>query len=296
MPKKLPSAAALTLAGVAAFSLAACGSTDTPPPTLTAAQAAYSSAANDPAVARQAALELQQAQQSLARAEQLWRSDAGREDVDHAAYLAERRAEIAEQTARLKSAQQQVRHADATRTQALLGARTAEAQQAQQQAKQAQQQAQQAENRADQLQQQLDKLESSPADTGPVLLTLGGIMFDVDSANLKPGAYRTIDRIATFLKEHPRRTVTIGGYTDATGSAAYNEQLSRSRADSVRAALMQDGVAPARIVARGYGESAPVATNDTAAGRQLNRRVEVAISGPHGEAPQQGSGSSSPRT
>jgi outer membrane protein OmpA-like peptidoglycan-associated protein len=57
---------------------------------------------------------------------------------------------------------------------------------------------------------------------------------------------------------------------------------------------MQDGIAPTRIVARGYGESVPVATNDTAAGRQLNRRVEVAISGSHGEAPQQGSGSSSP--
>ena len=284
MPKKLP-AAALILA--AALPLAACGSADTPPPSLTAAEAAYRSAANDPTVAGQAALELHQAQQSLAQAEQLWRSDADREDLDHAAYLAERRAEIAQQTARLKTAEQQVQHADATHAQALLGARTAEAQQAKQQAKQA-------ESRADQLQQQLDKLESSPADTGPVLLTLGGIMFDVDGTSLKPGAYQTIGRIADFLKQHPERTVTIAGYTDATGRAEYNQDLSRARADAVRTALMQDGIAPTRIVARGYGETAPVATNDTIAGRQLNRRVEVAISGPHGEAPQQGSGSSSP--
>jgi outer membrane protein OmpA-like peptidoglycan-associated protein len=293
MTRKLP--AALLLAA-AALPLAACGSTDTPPPSLTAAEAAYRSAAGDPAVSREAALELNQAQQSLQQAEQLWQGDADRQDVDHAAYLAERRAEIAQQTARLKTAQQQVQHAGAARAQALLGARTAEAQQAQQQAEAARQQAQQAENRADRLQQQLDKLESNEADTGPVLLTLGGIMFDVDSANLKSGAYRTVDRIADFLKRHKQRTVTIAGYTDSTGAPAYNEELSQARADAVRAALLQDGVDPSRVVARGYGETAPVATNDTAAGRQLNRRVEVAISGPHGEAPQQGSGSSSPRT
>jgi outer membrane protein OmpA-like peptidoglycan-associated protein len=113
------------------------------------------------------------------------------------------------------------------------------------------------------------------------VLTLGsGILFDVNRAELKPGAYSSIREIATFLKQHPDRVATIEGFTDSTGSADYNLSLSQRRADAMRGALLQEGVAPDRVIVRGMGESEPVASNKTEAGRQLNRRIQVAISGP----------------
>ncbi len=124
---------------------------------------------------------------------------------------------------------------------------------------------------------EMAKLEAQRTDRG-LVATLGDIVFDTNGATLKPGAMDNIDRLAAFLKAHPERTVTIEGYTDSTGSEAYNEELSRRRAESVREALIARGVSPDRIRAVGRGESAPVATNRTAAGRQLNRRVEVVIS------------------
>jgi outer membrane protein OmpA-like peptidoglycan-associated protein len=288
---------AIMLAGVAALPLEACSTPTTPPPGLAAAQAAYSTAADDPAVVGRAPLELQQARDALTQSQALWqRGGSDTPDVEHYAYLAGRYAQIAQQTARLKTAQDEVQHADAARAQALLGARTAEAEQAQaqaataqQQADQARQQAQEAQSRAGQLQQQLDKLQSNQADSGPVVLTLGDILFDVGKASLKPGAYDSINQIAAFLKTHPDRTVTIQGYTDDSGAAAYNQTLSQERADAVRTALLMQGVAPTRVVARGYGDSAPIASNATVAGRQLNRRVNVAISG---TSPESSTGSS----
>jgi outer membrane protein OmpA-like peptidoglycan-associated protein len=111
------------------------------------------------------------------------------------------------------------------------------------------------------------------------VLTLGGdVLFDVGEANLKPGAKRAIDNLAQFMQQHPQRNVAIEGFTDSTGSEQYNEILSERRAQAVKDALVARGIAPNRISARGYGEAFPVATNDTPAGRQLNRRVEVAIS------------------
>jgi outer membrane protein OmpA-like peptidoglycan-associated protein len=81
----------------------------------------------------------------------------------------------------------------------------------------------------------------------------------------------------TFLKEFPDREVVVEGYTDSTGSGVYNLELSQQRANSVQSFLVGNGISPDRIVARGYGEAYPVAPNDTAAGRQKNRRVEIII-------------------
>jgi len=105
----------------------------------------------------------------------------------------------------------------------------------------------------------------------------------VGAANLKPGANRALDNLAQFMRQHPERNVAIEGFTDSTGSEQYNEILSERRAYAVKDALVARGIAPNRISARGYGEAYPVATNDTAAGRQLNRRVEVAISRDSGQ-------------
>lgn len=159
----------------------------------------------------------------------------------HYAYLTERKAQIAVEVAHRKAAEDRI---------AKLG---------------------------QQREVEMAKLEAQQTERGWVM-TLGDIVFDVNGTTLKPGAMGRIDQLADFLKAHPERSVTIEGYTDSTGSEIYNEQLSRQRAESVREALVSRGINPDRIRAIGRGESAPVATNRTAAGRQLNRRVEVVIS------------------
>jgi outer membrane protein OmpA-like peptidoglycan-associated protein len=87
-----------------------------------------------------------------------------------------------------------------------------------------------------------------------------------------------VDRLADILQNHPQRSVMVEGFTDTTGSADYNQRLSEQRADAVQGALVARGVQRARISALGHGESYPVAGNDSAGGRQLNRRVEIVLS------------------
>jgi outer membrane protein OmpA-like peptidoglycan-associated protein len=118
------------------------------------------------------------------------------------------------------------------------------------------------------------------------VVTIGNVLFKTNSAELTVEALTSLDRLAGFLKESPASTVQVEGYTDSSRSPDYNVGLSQRRADSVRSALVARGVDPDRIAARGYGEAAPVASNDTAQGRQMNRRVEVVIGGPGGEPPQ----------
>jgi outer membrane protein OmpA-like peptidoglycan-associated protein len=108
-------------------------------------------------------------------------------------------------------------------------------------------------------------------------MTLGDILFDVDQATLKPGAMQNLFRLVTFLKQYPDRGVLVEGHTDSTGSDTYNLSLSEQRAESVRSFLTQNGIGAARVLARGYGKAYPVAGNDTSAGRQRNRRVDLVI-------------------
>jgi outer membrane protein OmpA-like peptidoglycan-associated protein len=108
------------------------------------------------------------------------------------------------------------------------------------------------------------------------------VLFDVNSAILKPGSYTEINRVANVLLQYPQTNIQIAGHTDSTGSEIYNQELSERRAMSVQNALANQGVSPARMRAIGFGEGQPVADNSTEAGRQLNRRVVVTIE------PQQG--------
>jgi outer membrane protein OmpA-like peptidoglycan-associated protein len=89
---------------------------------------------------------------------------------------------------------------------------------------------------------------------------------------------QTAQRLADVLRNNPDRSVLVEGFTDSTGTAAHNLDLSQRRAEAVRSALSQMGVERARIETRGYGEAYPVAGNNTAAERQLNRRVEIVLS------------------
>lgn len=106
---------------------------------------------------------------------------------------------------------------------------------------------------------------------------LAGVTFALDSARLKPESRETLETVVRALKGDPDMRVEIAGHTDSQGAAAYNRQLSQRRAESVRGFLLREGISPERVRARGYGESEPVASNDTAAGRARNRRVEFRV-------------------
>lgn len=104
-----------------------------------------------------------------------------------------------------------------------------------------------------------------------------GILFDVNKSNLKDYSKTELSKLATILTKYDDTNILLAGHTDATGSDQYNLELSRRRAQSVSDFLSIQNVNPERFTVQGYGESDPVASNDTAEGRAQNRRVEVAI-------------------
>jgi outer membrane protein OmpA-like peptidoglycan-associated protein len=200
-----------------------------------------------------------------------------------------REAERAQREAALAQLQADAtqRRADEMRAQAALAQQQAaaarqDAASAQTQAAASQAQAQDAEARARLLASQLADLQAQRTDRG-IVVTLGDVLFDPGRAELKPGGTRVLQRVADFLAEYPQRTVVIEGFTDSVGSESLNQDLSERRANTVRLALIPMGIDPTRITARGYGKAFPVASNDTSAGRQLNRRVEIVISDENGQ-------------
>jgi len=103
------------------------------------------------------------------------------------------------------------------------------------------------------------------------------ITFATDQSEVRPRFYRTLNAVATVLNGFPETRVMVTGHTDSTGSRAHNQRLSERRAMAVAQYLQAQGVDPARLGARGMGESAPIASNATATGRARNRRVEIRI-------------------
>jgi outer membrane protein OmpA-like peptidoglycan-associated protein len=133
----------------------------------------------------------------------------------------------------------------------------------------------------EQQEQQLKELNAKKTDRG-LVITLGDVLFSTNKAHLKSGGTRNIQKLADFLKKYPQHNVLIEGYTDSTGSEGLNQKLSERRANAVRAALIERGISGDRITTHGYGEAFPIAGNDTAASRQMNRRVEIILSDENG--------------
>jgi outer membrane protein OmpA-like peptidoglycan-associated protein len=124
--------------------------------------------------------------------------------------------------------------------------------------------------------QLLQQLRAERTDRG-LVVTLEDVLFEVNGAELQPGAQVEMLRLVDYLKRNPDHNILIEGHTDNTGSSEYNLQLSQLRAQSVESYLVAGGVPAERIRAVGYGETRPEAPNDTASGRQQNRRVEIVI-------------------
>jgi outer membrane protein OmpA-like peptidoglycan-associated protein len=138
----------------------------------------------------------------------------------------------------------------------------------------------------EELQKTLSQLASVRREARGLIVTLpGSIYFDVNKSDVKPAMRARLTEIAKALATVPNQRVLVEGHTDSDGSAEYNLQLSRLRANSVRSVLVAGGVSPDRIESQGYGETRPVATNGTSAGKAQNRRVEIVIEGSAAVAP-----------
>ena len=105
----------------------------------------------------------------------------------------------------------------------------------------------------------------------------GDVTFDTNSTELRPGLYNEINRVAAVLNQYPDTLISVEGHTDSVGSDEYNMDLSRRRAQTVKNLLVMRDVAENRIETIGFGKTMPVAGNETEAGRQKNRRVEIRI-------------------
>ena len=263
----------LILAAAVTSLLAACTSTPDRIEELETARAVVPQVESSPR-AGVAANNISEARKALDRANKLADQGGKIPEIQFEASVAARNAQIANEKILAAQAREEIDKGTAERQAVLIEAREAESRRRGQQAASAQQQAQLAEQRASTLEQELAELKAKKTDRGMVL-TLGDVLFDTGMATLKPGAYTTIDRLATVLKQAPDRKVMIEGHTDSVGADEYNQALSERRATAVQTALLERGVRSDQITALGKGESFPVAGNDNAAGRQQNRRVEM---------------------
>lgn len=273
-------------------------------------------------VSRYAALKLQQAEESLAQAEGIWEEHGNDriEDVEHHAYLAKQQAATAIARAELGDTRDEMRRVSQTREQVLRQARERELLTARQRAAQAELEAQTAQERAQQLEQRyqtaqqdaqtaqqeaeaarnqreqenrelqelrdtVKSLQAQQTERGMVL-TMNEVLFDFGDSQLKPGGARAVEQLARFLEENADRKVLVEGYTDAVGDEDFNRELARARAQAVQQELVSAGVSRDRIEVQGHGEQFPVASNETNAGRQLNRRVEVVIGSRGNQSPE----------
>lgn len=237
---------------------------------LADAHNSYNNAASNPQVTTLAPLELKDADDSLSKADYALKNGESTEKVNHLSYLAKQKVALAQETAKRKTAELAVTNAAANRNIVRLEARTAEADAASAKSERDRELIAQQE-------MQLTELSAKKTKRGMVI-TLGDVVFDTNKAQLKSSGVNSVDKLAGFLKKYPQHKVLIEGYTDSRGSNELNQKLSEHRANAVRQSLNNMGISNERISTQGYGEAFPIAGNDTAANRQMNRRVEIILS------------------
>ena len=226
----------------------------------------------------------QQAEAAQASAERM------KQQAEKAAQEAARQKQEADQARAAALAQQQAAQAEAEQASKDRAAAQADAAQAsrdraaaQADAERARQAAAQAEAEKGQLRAQLlaqlnSILQTRDSARG-LIVNMSDVLFDTGSYTLKPGAREKLAKISGIVLAHPGLMLQIEGHTDSVGGDEFNQQLSERRASSVREFLAEQGVSPSSISARGFGKTQPVASNETAEGRQRNRRVELVVNG-----------------
>ena len=205
------------------------------------------------------------------------------QEAQQAAAAAGRQQAEAEKASAAALLQQQAAQAaadqagkDRTAAQAQQRAAEAETEKARQAAAQAE--AEKAQLRA-QLLSQLNSILQTRDSARGLIVNMSDVLFDTGSYTLKPGAREKLAKISGIVLAHPGLLLQIEGHTDSVGGDEFNQQLSERRAGSVRDFLAEQGVSPSSITAHGFGKTQPVASNDTAEGRQRNRRVELVVNG-----------------
>jgi len=193
-----------------------------------------------------------------------------------AASQAERQQQLAQEQARLdaqkrEQAEQARKIAEAAQAQA-----AAEAERARQSASQADAQK---EAMRKQMLAQLNQVLQTRETARGLIMNLSDVLFDFGKYTLKPDTREKLAKVSGILLAHPDMKLQVEGYTDNVGSDEFNQKLSEQRADSVRDYLISQGIAADSITAKGFGKTNPIASNDTAQGRQQNRRVEIVVSG-----------------
>jgi outer membrane protein OmpA-like peptidoglycan-associated protein len=247
----------LLLAAAISLTVAGCASPPSMPQGAADVRNKLTQLQADPQLNTGAPVALKAAEQAVINAEQP-RKDQPEEQAlgQHLVVMADRRVEIASALAQARFYEDQRKVLSEQRAGARLDSRTQE---------------------ADQLQRQLDELNAKQTERG-LVMTLGDVLFATGRSELRAGTANNLGKLAIFLNQNPERRVMIEGHTDSVGSEENNLSLSQRRATSVMSYLTIQGVTPSRLSASGKGESMPVAGNESASGRQMNRRVELIIS------------------
>lgn len=239
----------------------------------------------DPDAQRVAADQLRDARHDLQRADAASAKHRSPAEVTYLAYLADREAEAGKAYTDAFRTRQALAKGNEERRRILLEARNREIDQARIATQNARIAARTAHKRMltsqNQLQQerrQLSALKARETARGLQLTLASDLLFSNASATLQPGATVQLGQLVDFMRRNPKARIIVEGYTDSVGPAAYNQQLSLARAQAVAGAIEAEGISSARIQAIGRGESFPVASNATAAGRQQNRRVDIILS------------------
>jgi len=250
------------------------------------AKKAYAEAKANPNVEAYAPMELQEAGKAVQEAEKAKET----EDILQMGYIAEKKTQFAVTIADGKVAERNIdklnvekaemnarkQTLEAERARKAAAAETEKAAKAKSAAEMEAAKAAKAKAESDQLTKELANLKAQQTERG-IVLTIGDVLFATGKADLSPDANQSVAKLAEFLKKSPNRNVLIEGHTDSVGKDDSNLALSQKRADSVKARLVGEGIAPARITTVGYGKKFPVASNDTKAGKAQNRRVDVVI-------------------
>jgi outer membrane protein OmpA-like peptidoglycan-associated protein len=237
----------------------------------------------DPAVQDHASVDLSRTEEELQRLHAADDDGADFAEIEHIGYLVEQRAAITGKRAEERSAWATIEELGDQREEILLDVQRQATERAERRANAAEieaeaavRQAEAERDRTARIQGELQDLKAERTARG-LVVTLDDVLFEVDEATLKPGGITQLERLAGLLQEAGAESVLVEGHTDSQGSESYNSRLSQERAAAVRDALITGGVPAEMIRARGLGESYPVATNTTEAGRQQNRRVEIVV-------------------